>query len=76
MPKDADIITSLLPVKDNIHWLYRYHCTASLEYINRPSFNNMKNSPYVQSPKNRNSRMKTEVSVHSITSTTRLIKDL
>ena len=26
MPKDADILTNLFPVKDNIYWLYRYHC--------------------------------------------------
>lgn len=29
MPKDADILTGLLPVKENIYWLYRYHCCVS-----------------------------------------------
>lgn len=26
MPKDAEILTNLFPVKDNVYWLYRYHC--------------------------------------------------
>ena len=46
MPKDADVLTNFLPVKDNIYWLYRYHCTASIEYAHH-SNNKLKNSPYV-----------------------------
>ena len=50
MPKDADVLTNFLPVKENIYWLYRYHCTASLEYASRSGNhqqNKLKNSPYV-----------------------------
>jgi hypothetical protein len=31
MPKDAELLISLLPAGDNVHWLYRYH-TQDVSY--------------------------------------------
>lgn len=73
MPKDADVLMSLLPAKENIYWLYRYHCSTLME----PVEPKLKNSPYViiVVTQKRRSRMKTEHHP-SVVTTMRLIKNI